>query len=131
MAIQIDVARLHHGGEENVSTDAASVNRGTADGRKLRQFLLPVQAVDVVGFERRVGGEKETVFGGNGSHGAGLLISSHHSLDVTQIAGGAEDTAFLAVVPRQDPQAIPPPVVNDGVDMTNRALGKSVGNVPG
>ncbi len=92
---------------------------------------LPVEAVDVVGFERRVGRKVESVFGGNGRDRARLLLALQDGLDPAEIAGGAQDAAFVAVIAGQHPETIFPGIVDDVVDVANGALGEGVGDAPG
>ena len=131
VAIGVHFAGLDHGGEEDAGSDAASVDGGTGDRRELRQGSLAVHAVDVVGFERRVGRKVETVFGGNERNRARLLVALEHGFDPAEIAGGAQDAAFVAVVAGQNPQAVLPGVVDDVVDVANAAFGEGVGDAPG
>jgi len=130
VAIAISLTRLHHRGKKYASSDPASINRGTADGSNLQQRLLAVEAVDEIGFERRVRGEVESILRGNGCDSTGLLLSLQHGFDSTEVAGGAQDATLVAVVSGQHPKAILPGIVNYIVDMSDGALGEGVGDAP-
>jgi hypothetical protein len=71
------------------------------------------------------------VFSGNGRDGASLLFSLEHDFDAGEIARGAKNAAFVAVVARQDPEAVAPGIVNDMVDVADRASWERVCNAPG
>ena len=86
--------------------------------------------VNEICFQRSVGGEEESVFGGNQRDGAGLLISLQHNIDLAEIARGAQNAAFVAVIAGQDPETISPWVVDDVVHVTDRAW-ESVRDIPG
>jgi len=131
VAITVDLAGFDHGGEEYPASDAASIDRRTSDGSNLQQRFLAVEAVDVIRFEGSVGRKVETVFGRNGRDRAGLLPALQHGLDAAEIAGGAQDAAFVAVIAGQHPEAIRPGIVDDVVDVTNCALGECIGDAPG
>ena len=130
VAIAVHIAWFHHRGEEHTPAHAASVDGRTADRGDLQQRLLPIEPVNVVAFEGRVGRKVEAILGGNGGDGASLLLALQHGLDPAEIAGGTQDAAFIAVVAGQHPQAIFPGIVNDVVDVTNCALGERVGDAP-
>ena len=100
-------------------------------GDELRQGAVAVEAVDVVGLEWRVGGKVETVFGGDRGDGAGLLLALQYGFDAAEIAGGAEDAAFIAVVAGENPEAVFPGIVDDVVDVADGAFGERVGDAPG
>lgn len=60
-----------------------------------------------------------------------LLIALHDDLDEGEIAGGAEDAAFVATVASEKPKAITPGIVNDVVHVADCAFGECVGDAPG
>ena len=92
---------------------------------------LAIEAVDVVGFERSVRGKVESVFCRDEGDGASLLVALKHGLDAAEIAGGAQDAAFIAVVAGEDPETVSPGIVDDVVNVADGALGKGVGDGPG
>ena len=114
-----------------MGSDAAPIDGGTADGGELCQSSLAIESVDVVGLERSVGGKEEGVFRGDGSDCARLLFALEDNFDVREIACGAEDAAFVAVVAGQNPETVAPGIVNDVMDMANGASRKRVGHGPG
>ena len=109
---------------------AAPVAGRTGDGCPLRQISLAVQAVDVIGLERSVGGKVERVLGRNGRHGTGLLLALQDDFDVCEVVRRPEDAAFIAVVAGENPETVGPWIVNDVMDVTGDALGECVGHVP-
>ena len=55
---------------------------------------------------------------------ARLLIALQYGVDLAEIAGGAQDAAFVAVVAGQDPEAVLPGIVDDVVDVADAPFGK-------
>ena len=53
--VEVDVARLNHGGEEKAVGDTASIDRRTRQARELQQLAGVIQPVNEVRFQRRVG----------------------------------------------------------------------------
>ncbi len=130
VAVPVHFARLHHRREEDSISNAASIDGRTADRCNLQQRFPTVEAIDVVRFQWRVGRKIEAIFGRNGCNCASLLLALQDGFDPTEIAGGAQDAAFVAIVTGHDPEAISPGIVNNIMDVADRALGKSVGDAP-
>lgn len=92
---------------------------------------MAVEAIDIVRFERSVGREIEPVRQGYKCDRARLLIALQYGLDPAEIAGGAQDATFIATIAGEDPEAILPGIVDDVMDMADRAPRKGVGDGPG
>src|SRR5450631_588863 len=101
VAIAVHLAGFDHSGEEDTGCHATSIDGRTADRHHLEKRFFAVEPVDVVGFERSVGSEVESIFGRNGGDRAGLLLPLQHCFDPAEIAGGAQDAAFVAIVDRK------------------------------
>src|SRR6266702_4279296 len=131
MAVGVHFTGLHHGGEEHAASHAASIDGRAADGSDLQQRFLTVKPIDVVGFERSIRREVESIGGRNGRDGASLLLSLKDGVDMAEIAGSAQDATFVAVVSGQHPKTIFPGIMNDVVDVPYGALREGIGNIPG
>src|SRR5579859_7523125 len=86
--------------------------------------------VNVILLQRRVGREIKTIFGGNGGDGPGLLLALHHGFHLAQVAVGAHDAAFVAVVAGEDPQAVLPSIVDYVVDVADCVSRKRINDAP-
>ena len=85
----------------------------------------------MVGFQRSIGREKDAFRGDNGCYRARLLVPLHNRIHGREIARGTENSTFVTVIARQDPQTIPPLVVNNVVNMPNGTPGECIDHAPG
>ena len=67
----------------------------------------------------------------NSRDGPRLLLSLKHGLHAAEIAGGAEDAAFVTVVSSQNPEAIVPGIVDDVVVAVAAELALDKGQLSG
>src|SRR5258706_11101674 len=51
-------------------------------------------------------------------------------VDLAEVIGSANDAAFVAVIAREQPQAVSPRIVHDVVHVADRALWKCIGDIP-
>ncbi len=85
----------------------------------------------MIRLERRVGREIERVRHGDRGDGAGLLVAGQDNLNGAEIAARAQHFALGAIVAGENPEAIFPTVVNNVVNVADRAGGKRVRDLPG
>jgi hypothetical protein len=131
VVIAIDFAGLDHGREKDCLPNLASIDGGSAKVPEFRKPSPTIEVIDVVGFQWRVGRKVQSVGRGNAGYRTGLLVSRQRHIDISEIAGGSKNAAFLVVVTGQDPETIGPFVVNHVMDVTDCAPRKSIGDVPG
>jgi hypothetical protein len=117
-AVAIHLAGLDHGREEDAGSDSTSIDGGTADRGHVRDLPSPVEAIDEVRLQRSVGREIESILSRDSSHSTSLLIPFQNLIDLAHIAGRAQDSTLIAIIPRQNPEAILPGIVNDVVNFT-------------
>src|SRR2546427_1200775 len=89
-----------------------------------------IQPIDVVGFERCVGGKIKRIAGRNEGDSASLLVTEDHVIDTAKITRGPQDTALRTIVPSQNPEALLPLVIHDVMHVSDGTFWERVGDVP-
>src|SRR5437016_6782617 len=84
----------------------------------------------MVGFSRRVRREVQSVLHWDRRNGTRLLVAGKDDFHFLEIARGAYDSAFGAVVAGQNPQAILELVIHNIVHVADGALREGVSNIP-
>src|SRR5271157_375596 len=130
VAVAVDLTGLDHGREEDIPPDPATIDRRTADRSESRQLSLTVEPVDVIRFEWRIGGKVEAILHRDERDRPRLLVALEHGLDPAEVAGGAQDAAFVAVIAGQHPKAIFTRVVDNVVHMADGPFGECIGDTP-
>src|SRR5581483_429679 len=85
VTIEVHRAGLDHGCKEDGLPHRTAVDRGTAEVSHSRKLSRPLQAINMILFERSIRGEVQRVGPGDKRHSTSLLVSGKDNFDAAQV----------------------------------------------